>query len=121
MECDNIYRKREEKRLSPCLLYNVNIQRRRHVFDFTGEWRVRPPSAENASRIIEKAAGKVRMSRHLAGSHWTDFGETKQNEALRKLTKANERLGPSAQAAARSRWLLSFSTSFRFVTQCSLL
>ena len=29
----------------------------------------------------------------VLGWFTTDFGETKQNEALRKLTKANERLG----------------------------
>ena len=87
MECDNIYRKREEKRLSPCLLYNVNIQRRRHVFDFTGEWRVRPPSAENASRMFEKAAGKVRMSRHLG---WFTLDRFWRNETKRSAAKADE-------------------------------
>ena len=43
--------------------------------------------------------------------------ETKQNEALRKLTKANESLGPSSQAPACAggcfRWL-----SQRFVLFC---
>ena len=44
-------------------------------------------------------------------------GETKRNEALRKLTKANESLGPSSQAPACAggcfRWL-----SQRFVLFC---